>query len=95
MQTLLLYVLIMIVVVVAVFAVAWFVFGRGEELPPLSGATSLTRLPETELGGEDVRDLKFRVVFRGYDQTEVDWALERLSREIDELRSAIEGPPND
>ncbi|NED67331.1 DivIVA domain-containing protein, partial [Streptomyces sp. SID10244] len=44
MQTILLYLLIMAVVVAAVFAVVWFVFGRGEDLPPLDRGTTLTRL---------------------------------------------------
>ena len=90
MQTLLLYVLIMLVVIAVIFAIGWFVFGRGEDLPPLPRATSLTRLPEAGITADDVRRLRFRVVLRGYDQAEVDWALERLGRELDELKRVVD-----
>ncbi|MFW0786669.1 DivIVA domain-containing protein [Gordonia sp. CPCC 206044] len=89
MQTLLLYLLIMAVVVAAVFAAVWFVFGRGEELPPLERGTTLTRLPRAGITGDNVRDLAFAQTFRGYSPTEVDWALEKLARELDELRGVV------
>ncbi|RPA62306.1 DivIVA domain-containing protein [Gordonia oryzae] len=90
MQTLLLYLLIMAVVVAVVFAVVWFVFGRGEDLPPVDAATTLTRLPRNGISGYDVRALRFAVTVRGYKQSEVDWALARLSDEIDDLRALIQ-----
>ncbi|MDS1114434.1 DivIVA domain-containing protein [Gordonia westfalica] len=89
MQTLLLYLLIMALVAGAVFAVVWFVFGRGEELPPVEPDTTLTRLPRVGIGGDDVRALRFAQTFRGYKQSEVDWALARLAREVDDLRAVI------
>ncbi len=89
MQTLLLYLLIMVVVVAAVFAVVWFVFGRGEELPPIDDETTLTRLPAAGVSGDDVRSLVFAQTVRGYKPREVDWALERLAAEIDELRAVV------
>lgn len=89
MQTLLLYLLIMVVVVAAVFAVVWFVFGRGEELPPIDDDTTLTRLPAAGIAGDDVRSLVFAQTVRGYKPREVDWALERLAAEIDELRAVV------
>lgn len=89
MQTLLLYLLIMVVVVAAVFAVVWFVFGRGEELPPIDDETTLTRLPAAGIAGDDVRSLVFAQTVRGYKPREVDWALERLAAEIDELRAVV------
>lgn len=88
-QTLLLYLLVMVLVVAVVFAVVWFVFGRGEDLPALDPDTTLTRLPRAGITGADVRDLRFALVFRGYKQAEVDWALEKLAREIDELRGVV------
>jgi len=83
MQTLLLYLLIMALVAGAVFAIVWFVFGRGEDLPPVETDTTLTRLPTVGISGEDVRALRFMQTFRGYKQSEVDWALARLAREVD------------
>lgn len=90
MQTLLLYLLIMALVVGIVFALAWFVFGRGEELPPLDDATTLTRLPEYGVVGDDVRGLTFALTMRGYKQAEVDWALDRLASEIDALHAVVD-----
>ncbi|MFW0792004.1 DivIVA domain-containing protein [Gordonia sp. CPCC 205333] len=87
MTTLLLYLLIMAVVVSALFVVVWFVFGRAEDLPPLEPGTTLTRLPRDSITGDDVRAVRFRLVLRGYRQTEVDWTLEKLARELDELRA--------
>lgn len=89
MQTLLLYLLIMGLVVAIVFAVVWFVFGRGEDLPPVEPDTTLTRLPSVGITGDDVRALRFAQTPRGYKQAEVDWALARLAREVDDLRSVI------
>ncbi|SIS02822.1 DivIVA domain-containing protein [Williamsia sterculiae] len=89
MQTLLLYLLVMAAAVIVVFAVVWFVFGRGEELPPLEPDTTLTTLPRAGIAGSDVRELRFAQTFRGYKQSEVDWALEKLARELDELRAVV------
>ncbi|GAA3694169.1 DivIVA domain-containing protein [Gordonia hankookensis] len=89
MQTILLYLLIMAVVVAAVFAVVWFVFGRGEDLPPLDRGTTLTRLPRAGITGANVRALTFSQKFRGYSAAEVDWAMEKLARELDELRGVV------
>lgn len=89
MQTILIYLLVMALVVAVVFAVVWFVFGRGEDLPPLEPGTTLTRLPRAGVTGDDVRSLTFAQAVRGYRQDEVDWALEKVARELDELRSVV------
>ncbi|HMS73594.1 MAG: DivIVA domain-containing protein [Gordonia sp.] len=89
MQTILIYLLVMALVVVVVFAVVWFVFGRGEDLPPLDRGTTLTRLPRAGVTGDDVRALTFAQAVRGYRQDEVDWALEKVARELDELRTVV------
>ncbi|WP_110471830.1 DivIVA domain-containing protein [Williamsia limnetica] len=89
MLTLLLYLAVMVAVIGVVFAVVWRVFGRSEDLPPLEKGTTLTRLPRAGITGDDVRSLRFAQVTRGYKAGEVDWALEKLAREIDELRTAL------
>lgn len=89
MQTLLLYLLIMALVAAVIYALVWFVFGRGEELPPIEPDTTLTRLPSSGISGDDVRALRFQQTLRGYKQSEVDWALARLAREVDDLRTVI------
>ncbi len=90
MTTLLLYLVMMVVVVSALFVVAWFVFGRAEDLPPLEKGTTLTRLPRSGIAGDDVRGVKFQLAPRGYRQSEVDWTLEKVARELDELRALNE-----
>ncbi|MFT4088124.1 MAG: DivIVA domain-containing protein [Gordonia sp. (in: high G+C Gram-positive bacteria)] len=89
MVTIILYLISMAVVVAVIFAVVWFVFGRGEELPPIERGTTLTRLPRAGITGDDVRALVFVQTLRGYKASEVDWALEKLAREVDELRAAL------
>ena len=39
--------------------------------------------------GADVRELRFQQVLRGYKTAEVDWALDRLAHEIDDLRARL------
>lgn len=84
------YVIGLAVVVAVVFAVVWFAFGRGEDLPPLQKGTTLTRLPRSQVTGDDVRALVFAQTTRGYKPAEVDWALEKLAREIDDLRAVVQ-----
>lgn len=85
--------LIYLVVVLAVAAVIYLlgsvVFGRGEELEALQPGTTPTRLPSADVQGRDVRGLTFQQAFRGYKTTEVDWALEHLAGEVDELRGRV------
>jgi DivIVA domain-containing protein len=85
----LIYLLVAVVVAVVIFLLASLVFGRGEELEPLRPGSTPTRLPAAHIRGQDVRSLRFQQVFRGYKASEVDWALERLAGELDELRGRV------
>ena len=89
MTTVLIYLVVMAVVAGVVFLAASLVFGRGEELAPLPPGASPTRLPADEVTEQDVQDLRFQQVFRGYKMSEVDWALDRLGREVTELRARV------
>lgn len=89
MLTILLYVLIIALVGAVLFLIASAVFGRSEELAPLLPGTTVTVLPAADVTGEDVRALRFQQTLRGYNSSEVDWALERLGNEIDALREQI------
>jgi DivIVA domain-containing protein len=86
----LLYLIVMVAVAAVVFLLAALVFGRGEELAPLPPGASPTRLPSEDITAEDVRELKFQQVFRGYKMSEVDWVLQRLATEVEELRARVE-----
>lgn len=86
----LLYLIVMVAVAAVVFLLAALVFGRGEELAPLPPGASPTRLPADDITAEDVRELKFQQVFRGYKMSEVDWVLQRLATEVETLRARVE-----
>jgi DivIVA domain-containing protein len=87
--TALIYLAFMVLVAGLVFLLASLVFGRGEQLPPLPPGASPTRLPAADLTGEDLRDVRFQLVLRGYKMTEVDWVLQRAGNELDRLRSRV------
>ncbi|MEV1115251.1 DivIVA domain-containing protein [Actinosynnema sp. NPDC049800] len=89
MTSALIYIVVMALVAAVVFLLAALVFGRGEELAPLPPGASPTRLPSDDVTPDDVRDLKFQQVLRGYKMTEVDWALDRLAGEVERLRDRV------
>ena len=89
MTTALIYLIIMVLVAAVVFLLASLVFGRGEELAPLPPGASPTRLPSDDISSDDVREVKFQQVLRGYKMSEVDWVLHRLADELDTLRTRV------
>lgn len=93
MLTLLVYVVVLVAVGGLLFGLASLVFGRGEEMAPLPPGTTATVLPEHDVRGADVHELKFQQVVRGYKASEVDWALDRLAQEIDGLRARLDIEP--
>lgn len=89
MVTVLLYVIVVALIAGLLFLVAAFVFGRSEELAPIPAGMTATKLPRADVTGADVRALRFQQVVRGYKADEVDWALDHLAGEIDQLRSEL------
>ncbi len=89
MTLILMYLVVLILVAVVLFAVASLLFGRGEPLPPLPRATTATMLPASGVTGADVEAVKFAQVLRGYKTSEVDWVLDRLGAELDQLRGEL------
>ncbi|MET0135449.1 MAG: DivIVA domain-containing protein [Kibdelosporangium sp.] len=89
MTTALFYLVVMVFVAALVFLLASVLFGRGEELPPLPPGASPTRLPASGVTSEDLRDVKFQMVLRGYKMSEVDWVLGQLGDELDDLRAQV------
>lgn len=89
MTLILMYLVVLILVATVLFGIASFLFGRGEPLPPLPRATTATVLPASGVTGEDVDAVKFTQVLRGYKTSEVDWVLDRLGAELDQLRAEL------
>ena len=89
MTLILMYLVVLILVATVLFGIASFLFGRGEQLPPLPRGTTATVLPATEVTGADVEAVKFTQVLRGYKTSEVDWVLDRLGAELDSLRAEL------
>jgi DivIVA domain-containing protein len=83
--TALIYLIVVAAVAALLFGLATVVFGRGEELAPLPPGATPTRLPAGEIGGDDVRELRFQQTVRGYRMDEVDWVLDRLADELDRV----------
>ena len=89
MTLILLYLVVLILVAIVLFGVGSVLFGRGERLPPLPRSTTATVLPASEVTGADVEALKFTQTVRGYKVGEVDWVLDRLGQELDQLRGQV------
>lgn len=89
MTLILIYLVVLILVAIVLFGVGSVLFGRGERLPPLPRGTTTTVLPASEVTGADVEALTFSQTLRGYKVSEVDWALDRLGQELDQLRGQV------
>jgi DivIVA domain-containing protein len=85
----LLYLVVLVLIAVVLFAVGSVAFGRGEPLPPLPRDTTATVLPASGVTGADVDAVKFTQALRGYKTSEVDWVLDRLGQELDQLRGQL------
>ncbi|MCB0932606.1 MAG: DivIVA domain-containing protein [Mycobacterium sp.] len=89
MTLILLYLMVLIVVSIVLFGIASILFGRGEQLPPLPSATTVTVLPAIGITAADVEAVKFTQVLRGYKTSEVDWVLDRLGTELEQLHAEV------
>ena len=89
MSLILTYLVVLILVSAVLFGIASFIFGRGEQLPPLPRSTTATVLPASGVTGADVDAVRFTQVLRGYKTSEVDWVLDRLGAELDQLRGEL------
>ena len=89
MTLILIYLVVLILVAVVLFALGTVLFGRSEQLPPLARGTTATVLPASGVTGADVDAVKFTQTLRGYKTSEVDWVLDRLSQELDSLRGEL------
>jgi DivIVA domain-containing protein len=85
----LLYLVVLILIAIVLFALGSVFFGRGEPLPPLPRDTTATVLPASGVTGADVDAIKFSQTLRGYKTSEVDWVLDRLGQELDLVRGQL------
>lgn len=90
MSLVLLYLVVLVLVGIVLFAIGSVLFGRGEPLPPLPHATTATVLPASGVTGADVDAVTFTQSVRGYKVSEVDWVLDRLGQELDQLRGELD-----
>lgn len=58
--------------------------GRLGEMPPTVTNTPVPRLPAGVIGADDLAEVRFAVVTRGYSIQQVDELLDRLSRQLRE-----------
>ncbi|CAN5307682.1 hypothetical protein BH24ACT9_BH24ACT9_02600 [soil metagenome] len=75
----------LVVISGALFAVGSLVFGRGEELAPASRDSTPVVLPaDRPPDAADIEALRLSVVLRGYRMLEVDWVLNQLAEALRE-----------
>lgn len=84
MLTLLLYLLLALVVVAALFGLAVWLLPRGGDLAPAARDERPWELSENSLHPDDIAQLRLPVAIRGYRFHETDVLLDRLA---DELRA--------
>ncbi|MGV0645545.1 DivIVA domain-containing protein [Mycolicibacterium sp. XJ2546] len=89
MTLVLVYLVVLVLIAVVLFALGTVLFGRGEPLPPLPRGTTATVLPASGVTGADVEAVKFTQSLRGYKTSEVDWVLDRLGQELDLVRGEL------
>lgn len=89
MTLVLVYLVVLVLIAIVLFALGSVLFGRGEPLPPLPHDTTATALPASGITGADVDGVKFTQTLRGYKTSEVDWVLDRLGQELDLLRGQL------
>ena len=81
-------ILVVVVIGLAVFAGV----GRLGEMPDQLDDRPGPDLPDEQLTGADVRNVKFAVTTRGYSMEQVDELLDRLARQLDGTRGGQPGP---
>jgi DivIVA domain-containing protein len=87
-----------VLIVLAIGGVAAVAAGRGGSLGQAYDDRADVRLPaDRPVAGEDLRELRFNTVLRGYRASEVDALIDRLAdqldREVQDRRRPRDGPP--
>lgn len=80
----------LVVISGALFAIGALVFGRGEELAPAARDSTPVVLPgDRPPDAADIEALRLSVVLRGYRMVEVDWVLDQLAAALREKDQEI------
>lgn len=77
--------LLVAVVVLILGATAVVASGRWGQMPALDDERLVDDLPAGELGADDLREVRFAVVPRGYSMAEVDRLLARVAEQLDQV----------
>jgi DivIVA domain-containing protein len=86
-----------VLIVLAIGGVAAVAAGRGGSLGQAYDDRADVRLPaDRPVSGEDLRELRFNTVLRGYRASEVDALIDRLAdqldRDVEDRRRPRDGP---
>jgi DivIVA domain-containing protein len=86
-----------VLIVLAIGGVAAVAAGRGGSLGQAYDDRADVRLPaDRPVTGEDLRELRFNTVLRGYRASEVDALIDRLAdqldRDVEDRRRPRDGP---
>jgi DivIVA domain-containing protein len=76
------FVVFVIVAAAVLFGAVLLVLGRGDVLQAEVTGGTAQLLPDGAVGSDDVAELRFAVVHRGYRMDQVDTVLDRLQREL-------------
>ena len=68
--------------------------GRLGELPSTVTDTPRPHVPVGALSGDDLRQVRFAVVTRGYSMDQVDEVLDRLANQLDDAKAVHSAPEN-
>jgi DivIVA domain-containing protein len=84
-----------VLIVLAMGGVAAVAAGRGGSLGQAYDDRADVRLPaDRPVSGEDLRELRFNTVLRGYRASEVDALIDRLADQLDRDVQDRGGPPD-
>lgn len=78
-----------ILVVLAMGGIALVAGGRGAPMVEEYDDRPDVIVPAGELGGRDLRQVRFAVTFRGYRMSEVDALLDRLATQLDSTETPL------
>ena len=85
---------IVLIVLMGLFGVVFFAifasaFGRGEQVPPMDNTVNVNAANLAAIKDNNLDEIKFATVLRGYRQDQVDVVIDALLTEIAQLRKQV------